>query len=179
MANRGNFSDCYHNHNHDKNSFSIAEKQYRDYCLKHGLNLNDIEHEVEIKFKWRKGNTTKSSIVHADFLHKSKKIIVEINPSFHYKYKPVVERDKRKIKALRRHGYRVFCIKVFIGMRKGKYVTKLNYKYAWKVIQEIKKAEESREQLGYYLKSEREKTIKALNISVRFNQLLKLESVKA
>lgn len=162
---RGNFHNCYHNYNHDKNDFSIAEKQYKDYCLKHGLDLSDIEHEFKFRFKYAKGSETKKSLVHLDFLHVSKKIIVEINPNFHYKFKPVIERDKRKIKALRKHGFRVFRIKVFIGMRKRKYTTKLNLKYAWKVIQEIKKASESKEQLGFYTK-DRAKPIKALNISV-------------
>lgn len=150
MAKRGNFHNCYHNYNHDKNGFSIAEKQFKDYCLKHGLNLKDLLHEHKIKFKWIKGNTTKSSVVHADFLHVPTRIIIEINPMFHYTYQPVVERDARKIKQLRKHGFRVFRIKVFIGTRKGKYTTKLNLKYANEVVNTIKRAEESKEQLAYY-----------------------------
>lgn len=58
MANNG-FANCFfHNHNHDKNSFSIAETQFKDYCEKHDINLKDLLHEHKIKFKCAKGNTT-------------------------------------------------------------------------------------------------------------------------
>lgn len=144
------FHNGFHNQNHDKNSFSIAEQQFKDYCFKHGIDIKDLLHEHKVKFKWVKGSTTKSSIVHPDFLHITTRIIIEINPMFHYTYKPVVVRDARKIKQLRKHGYKVFRIKVFIGTVKGKYTTKLNLKYANKVVNIMKRAKQSREQLGYY-----------------------------
>lgn len=142
------FSTNYHNHERDKKNYSIAEKQFKELLLNHGL--TDFIHEHKIKVKDVKGIV---HTYHIDFYFPLFRLAIEINPTFHYSYNVVAIRDKLRAKLLKRKLHiETIDIKVYFRTRKGKLETFIDYNKAFSVIEKIlRKRKIHKETLAYYI----------------------------
>ena len=139
------FSSNFHNYKRSKHVFSIAEKQFNNLAIAHGLNL---EHEHKVKVKDVKG---KSRNYYLDFFDTETKICIEINPLFHKTYKVVNIRDKLRAFLLKKKLHIItFNVDVIYRTIKGKTVIKIDVDKSLRVINFIKKAKKSKETLSFY-----------------------------
>lgn len=145
MAKRGNFGDCFHNHSHKQDVFTESE-----LLMAKILKLNNISfaHEHLIKFNV----DGKKHHFWLDFLITGKKISLEVNPSWHERYSPVIERDKVK-KRMLAQNHHIEQIEVRVGGKivNGKWKPVLNQQDVQNAIETIKQTQISPETLEYYI----------------------------
>jgi hypothetical protein len=93
------------NHKRDSKVYTTAENNFKAIADRFGLNYL---HEWQIKAK---DSELGLHCYKIDFYFPDFKIAVEINPEFHYSYKPVFIRDKIRKIALKKFGIKTYAIK--------------------------------------------------------------------
>lgn len=145
MAKRGNFHNCFGNRSHKQGVFTESEK-----LTARILEINNIrfahEHLVRFNIDGKKRHFW------LDFLIADKRISLEINPTWHETFKPVIERDKAKKQLLaQRQHIRQIEIRVGHKIINGKWTPILNQKDVQKAVKIIKETQISPETLDYYI----------------------------